>query len=535
MPTYSITAPNGKTLEVTGDHVPSESELQDIFKQAGVDAGTAPSARLGPISRFTEGALRANPITNGVDFLSQLVTDPKAAGASVVNPSLDQLNQMIAAHKQGRPAAAVGHALGAVPLVGPFVAGEVDRAQGGDLAGAMGALSWLASGPIKKGVGLGTDAVVAGAKNVPAVAGLMNSAADAMDATASEKLARIISPQTGPNKTRLGNAAVESAPGLLRDPELSAYSRGGLADKIRTRLDQAVDGLDVAADSRLASQQVRTRPLVVQIDKQIAELTAQPVEASAVPRKQPGVTRADQISGAPGSPKTEPYGKSVEPSPNSAEIATLRQIRDEVSALGPVAPYESIRRIRQSWDKVAKVKYLPATAQDALKSQGDATAAAKGTAAMREGLAQADPTSAAAYQKYSLYKTANDVVQAAEEADRVRPSRGRGIMARTTGALIGAREGGAVGAGIGAMIATIADKAAEMAPTFQISVARKMAAVADALRSGDPVKAQAMTETIMQSFPAVKGGLRIVGKGTAMAGRASQALPLAANNQDQKP
>jgi hypothetical protein len=37
VPVYSITAPNGKTLDVSGDHVPSEVELHDIFKAAGVD------------------------------------------------------------------------------------------------------------------------------------------------------------------------------------------------------------------------------------------------------------------------------------------------------------------------------------------------------------------------------------------------------------------------------------------------------------------------------------------------------------------
>jgi len=35
--TMTVTAPNGKTLEITGERVPTESELHDIFKQAGVD------------------------------------------------------------------------------------------------------------------------------------------------------------------------------------------------------------------------------------------------------------------------------------------------------------------------------------------------------------------------------------------------------------------------------------------------------------------------------------------------------------------
>lgn len=38
--TYEVTAPNGKTLEITGDRVPTETELHDIFAKAGVETGT---------------------------------------------------------------------------------------------------------------------------------------------------------------------------------------------------------------------------------------------------------------------------------------------------------------------------------------------------------------------------------------------------------------------------------------------------------------------------------------------------------------
>lgn len=42
MPTYTVTAPNGKTLDISGDRVPTESDLKDIFKAAGI--GTEASA-----------------------------------------------------------------------------------------------------------------------------------------------------------------------------------------------------------------------------------------------------------------------------------------------------------------------------------------------------------------------------------------------------------------------------------------------------------------------------------------------------------
>lgn len=42
--TFEITAPNGKTLEVSGDHMPNESELQEIFSKAGVATKDDPFA-----------------------------------------------------------------------------------------------------------------------------------------------------------------------------------------------------------------------------------------------------------------------------------------------------------------------------------------------------------------------------------------------------------------------------------------------------------------------------------------------------------
>src|SRR5687767_7732895 len=39
---YEVTAPNGKTLEITGDRMPTEAELRDMFKAAGVDIGGPP-------------------------------------------------------------------------------------------------------------------------------------------------------------------------------------------------------------------------------------------------------------------------------------------------------------------------------------------------------------------------------------------------------------------------------------------------------------------------------------------------------------
>lgn len=491
---------------------------QEMGRLSQLRATASNESMGGPVGRFVEGAV--GPIAQAPGMLATVGQSllPTKGGAearqelgrSIVDPSVDRMQRAAQAWREGRPLAAIGNAAAAVPIIGPAVAHGVEQMQSGDVAGGAGTLTGIAApfavGPAVRGAGAALKGTSAG-----------EAIADMADASANRRMVDQIVPKVGPNKVRLGNKAAEIAPKLLRDPELSAYSRGGLAEKISRRLDEATEGLDTAADGRLVSQQVKTGALLKAIDASINDLTASPVEGSQVGPTFKG-----------GAPRDVPVGQSVEPAPNAAQLATLRQIRKEVAALGETAPYESVRKIRQAWDQVAKVKYSPAMSQDFLAKQGEATGASKGTGAMRESLAAADPASAKSYETYSLYKTADDVVQAAEEANRVRPNRGRGIMARTAGAVVGGREGGAVGAGIGAIVAGIADKAAEMAPTFQIAIARRLAAVADALRAGNPVEAQQILDRTIAKFPAVKTGLKITGKMTPAMDVAR--LPRAASN-----
>jgi hypothetical protein len=309
-----------------------------------------------------------------------------------------------------------------------------------------------------------------------------------LDRAATQRFVDATAPKVGPNKLRLNRQMAKVAPDALREPELGAFSREGLHAKVQNGLADATAALDEASDARLASQQVQTGPILAALDQQMDRLTARPADASAYPR-----ASADQPAA--------PLGTAVEPAPNRAQLSTLRQIRSEVQRLGPVAPYEAVRRIREAWDKVALSKYLPSTAADALKSQGEATAAVKGAGAMREALAQTDPASAAAYQKYSLYKSLNDVLAATHEAEQARPRVGRGIMARATGAVAGGASGGTGGAVVGAIVGGIADRAAQLAPTFQIVVARRLAGIADLIRGGDVQAATDAATRLRASLP----------------------------------
>lgn len=515
-------------LSVAGDPVlktkltPEErGRLSQLQSSGGGERG-------GAFGRFVEGAvgpLAAAPGMAATAAQSLMPTEGGAAarqelGRSIVDPSVARLEMAAQANREGRPLAAVGNVAAAVPIIGPAVASGIDQMRSGDVAGGAGTLTGIAApfvaGPLARG-GVGALKGTAVGEKL----------AGALDASAERRLVDTIVPKVGPNKTRLGNQAADVAPKLLRDPELGAFSRGGLADKIGTRLDQAIEGLDAAANNRTASQQVKTGPLLQQLNAEISRLTATPVEAS---RPVPSVQGDWKLTpeGVSRDVASRPIGQPVEPGPNAPQLDVLKRMRAEVQRLGPVAPYESVRRIRESWDQVAKVKYNPATSADFLAKQGEATGASKGTAALRQGLAEADPQGAQANATYHLYKTANDVVQAAEEANRVRPNRGRGIMARATGAMVGGKEGGIVGAGIGAIAMGIVDRAAEMAPTFQIAIARRMAAVADALRAGKPAEAQQLLDRTVARFPAVKSSLKISGKLTPAMSAGSR-LPLAAD------
>jgi len=508
-----------------------KGRLSVLQRAASGDRGT------GPVGRFIENAVSPLAQAPGmmltaaqslIPFTKGGAAARQELGKAITEPHAAQGHLAAQAFHEGRPAAALGHGVAAaVPFIGPAVASGIEQMQAGDVAGGAGTLTGIAApfvaGPFVRGT-------AAALKGTALGEGLANT----LDRSAVSRLTDQMVPKVGPNKTRLGNRAAEIAPQLLRDPELGAYSRTGLADKIAARVDQAKDGLDLATDARLVSQQVKTGPLVHQLDAEIQQLVAHPVEASSVtPSRQ--ITASGSGGVFEAKTQAEPFGRAVEPAPNTTQIETLRRIKSELEALGPVAPYESVRRIRQAWDQVAKVKYSPTVSPDYLAKSGEATGASRGTAAMREALAQTDPASANAYATYHLYKTADDVAQAAEEAQRVRPNRGRGMMARTAGALIGAREGGIVGAGVGAIAAGMADRAAEMAPTFQIAIARRMAAVADALRAGDATEAQALLDRTLQKFPNVRTTLRITGKMTPAAAAASTSLAPSDADRPQEP
>lgn len=523
--TYQITAPNGKSLEVTGDHMPTEAELHDIFAQAGVDTGAqSPDSAL---SRFGSGlAKNLNPIT-AIEGLAGAVRHPLDTASSILQANLEQLKKAGADYQQGRYSEMVGHGVaGVLPIIGPSAAAAGERIGSGDVAGGLGEATGLLApfgvGPAVQGASAAVRGAAGAARALPGGSEALDAVANLADRASVNRMVDVAAPKVGPNKLRLNNQIAKVAPQLAREADLSALSRQGLQAKVGAKLADATAALDEASDSRLNARTFPTQPIIDDLLQKRAALTSQAVEGSLpTPAMDEG-----------GRPVAQPLGRDTVPAPNRARVAQIDQAISEVKQLGPVARYEPLRRIREAYDQPAKATYSPAVTADYLAKRGESLGAADVTSALRDNLAQMDPVTAKANADYSLYKTANDVLRAAEETERARPRVLRGIVARTGGAMVGAESGGVIGAGAGVLLGATVERAAELAPTMKIVVARKLANVADLLRAGKAAEAQTALKIISRGLPKASA----VARETAVPlGQLPASFPMAADNQPSPP
>ncbi len=125
----TVTAPNGKTLEITGDRVPTEAELTEIFSKAGVATASAPTelersfvgrmkdAAIDMPVGMVKGAARIGQsipgVTQATDYMFGL---PKGASEKSTEPT--NLNQKVGTYLTD---VAMIPALGAVETGGPIL------------------------------------------------------------------------------------------------------------------------------------------------------------------------------------------------------------------------------------------------------------------------------------------------------------------------------------------------------------------------------------------------------------------------------
>lgn len=458
--------------------------------------GTAESLPVAPagssLGRFAEGVWQmVNPVSLA-EGLYGAVRHPVKTAVKVGKAQYEQGKQAFDLAKQGRYVEAAGHGVAAaLPLIGPAAAEAGEQIAAGDIAGGLG-----------KGVGLAapfaaSPALKAGVRAVRASApGAATAVAEGLASKAGEMVADVATPKVGPNKLRFGNQARELAPDLLKRGEAGAWTREGLHSTVKQGLATAEDALDAAADSRNAGFPHDTKGIVKALLDKRQELTAEAFDATEPART--ATTRTSAILDASGKPaqvtdlKATPIGRDVVPGPNAERVAQIDKAISELKQLGPQAPYESLRRIRQAYDGPAKATYAPSVTADYLKAQGGKLGAADVTGTIRSALAEADPATAATNAEYHLYRTLDEVLSAAKETEAARPKIGRRMAAILFGGGSGAAAGGATGATAGAALFLAVDAAASAGWTTKLKAAQLMTDAAKALRSGSEGQLQSV-------------------------------------------
>lgn len=488
----------------------SEADFQRYIGPAMAQAiGEAenlpPTPEGGAVGRFAAGAAEMlNPIEM-VKGAAQAVRHPIQTGTAIVGAMGDQWSRAAEAAREGHYSEAVGHAVaGSIPLVGPAAAEIGERIGEGDIAGGLGTTAGLLTP-------FGVKPAVQGVRRaIPA--GARQAAAGALEKGAANRVAGVMSPQVGPNKTRFGGMAEQVAPEIAANPQMGAWSRTGLQNQVEAGFDDAARALDDAADARLTARTFDTKAIVEALKTGRQKLVAEAVEGSRLvptlrgPGGRPtpaGPTRnvqSGQMQQAP-TKQGRPIGQDVEPAPSAARIAAIDQVISEIQQLGPVARYEPLRRIRAAWDQVAKQKYNPSMTADFMKKTGEASGAAEATGVLRQHLAKFEPATATANAQYSLMKTARDVLKATEEVERTRPRVGRQIMARLTATVGMGAAAGTPGAITGFLFGPAVEAALSAGVTTKIQTARLMSRLATAIRKGDVGHVTSLTSQLRRMAP----------------------------------
>lgn len=467
-----------------------------------------PVADSGPVTRFVGGVAQS---LNPVPFAKSMRTEgPIQTAKNLYEAQMQQFDQAGRDLQQGHYTEGVGHlTAGTVPIIGPAAAHAADTIKSGDIAAGIG-----------QGVGLAAPFIagpaIEGARKVSDVTGASARIAGAAERGATQRFVDATAPKLGQNKLRLNNIAADVAPDVLRNT--TANTRTGLQTQVEAKLDEATQGLDAAADARGPTLSMSTRPILTALRQERQRLVAETIDGSQVI---PDYSESNV-------PTAIPIGKDVIPGPNQGQVALIDKAIKEVEQLGSVARYEAIRRIRQAYDQLARIKYSPAVTPDFLAKQGEASAAARVTGVLRDKLATASPETAAANTDYALYKSAHDVLQATEETERARPTVGRTIMARAAGAAAGGEVAGGKGIIAGAIIGPLVEKIlTETKPAMKIIMARRLNELADALRRNQPDRAQSLTSKLVAQFPNL---VKTMPKAANLT-----ALPTAADNQREPP
>jgi hypothetical protein len=350
-----------------------------------------------------------------------------------------------------------------IPVLGPRLDEAADYMQQGQIGRGLGATADV-------GLTIATPELVRGVTKIPVTrAGVAETAGDIAERTT----ARIIAPQVGPQKIRFGTMAADVAPAIAR--RTTAVTPSGLLNEVSENAARANQALD-AAYAASGATPVSTQPIIANLQRELQNLSVQ------------GTT-----------------GAAFTPATRAARVASLKQALTEAQALGPTATLEQLRQLRIAWDDGAQAVFTPITADNFQTARAAGRGWADARTALNDVMIAQHPELAPLNADVHLWTKAQDVLQAAEEVERVRPTVGRSLIARGIGAGIGAHEGGGMGAALGAIIAPSVEAAiGQASPSAKLVMARQLARLSDALRRGQRGQIQAAVRNVSLTLPAAQ-------------------------------
>lgn len=433
--------------------------------------------------QFGAGALsQVNPI-EALKGIYGAVSSPIQTVKGLAARQVNEFVQGKKAFDEGRYADAYGHTMaGVIPIIGPAAADigmQIQQAQdtGQSAANAYGKATGLVGSILAPSL---ARPVIGKVLEAVKTSGAGEAIASPLAKAGAEMMAETLSPKVGRDKGYYAAVARKVAPRLLTEPDMGALSVGGLESKAQAGLEEAGNALDEAHATYGATDIHDTQPVVAALQQKIEDLKAPSAsgpEAHAQLEKMGlAVPSEADIAGK--------IGQDVQPQPIRAE--TIQKAITEIKQLGPAAYYDSLRKIREPYDVLAKNKYVPmGTPEQNVAAEQTAQGAADVTGAIREGLATARPETVGPNRDYSFYKNVTDLTAALKRSQQSRPKVGRRMVAATGGALAGEAVGGGKLAAIGMVLGPIVDHFATMGPTYKIMTARAMGQLAQAVRTGD--------------------------------------------------
>ena len=261
MPKYRITLSDGRTFMVTADGPPAEA---DVMAKLGLSRPALREAESTPVA--PEGSARGRFLSNAGEMLNPVniakgvyrtVRHPVDTATAIGRSHAEQFSKARTAFDEGRMSEAFGHGLATItPVLGPVAAEAGEQIGSGDIAGGLGkAVGVLAP--------VGIPTAVRQVKRAAAAAtpaGVVTRA----ETGAATRVAEVMAPKVGPNKTRFGNMAEQVAPEVAKSltTEPRMWTREALHGHVQTKLGEAEAALDAAANARLAARTFNTKPLI---------------------------------------------------------------------------------------------------------------------------------------------------------------------------------------------------------------------------------------------------------------------------------